>query len=140
MAKPVACFHTGSGAPLKIVIRAAAAIDRLTGVADPHRIACLEFAPNAGFWGCFAVEDAIWEARVKSAFRLLADSGFGGEKFARLGPGGRAGIFRRFIAAARRIGRRAWLVAAIAVLTACGRCGRLVARRVYSGAARRLDG
>jgi CRISPR type III-A-associated RAMP protein Csm4 len=73
-------FHTGSGAPVKIVVRTAAAIDRLTGVADPHRIACLEFAPNAGWWGCFAVEDAEWEARVKAAFRLLADSGFGGER------------------------------------------------------------
>jgi CRISPR type III-A-associated RAMP protein Csm4 len=73
-------FHTGSGAPVKIVVRTAAAIDRLTGVADPHRIACLEFAPNAGWWGCFAVEDATWEARVKAAFRLLADSGFGGER------------------------------------------------------------
>jgi hypothetical protein len=49
-------------------------------VADPHRIACLEFAPNAGWWGCFAVADATWEARVKAAFRLLADSGFGGER------------------------------------------------------------
>jgi CRISPR type III-A-associated RAMP protein Csm4 len=73
-------FHTGSGAPVKIVVRTAAAIDRLTGVADPHRIACLEFAPNAGWWGCFAVEDPEWEARVKAAFRLLADSGFGGER------------------------------------------------------------
>jgi CRISPR/Cas system CSM-associated protein Csm4 (group 5 of RAMP superfamily) len=73
-------FHTGSGAPVKIVVRTAAAIDRLTGVADPHRIACLEFAPNAGWWGCFQVEDATWEARVKAAFRLLADSGFGGER------------------------------------------------------------
>ena len=73
-------FHTGSGAPVKIVVRTAAAIDRLTGVADPHRIACLEFAPNAGWWGCFSVEDGEWEARVKSAFRLLADSGFGGER------------------------------------------------------------
>lgn len=72
--------HTGSAAPVQIAVRTSAAIDRLTGVADPHRIACLEFAPNAGFWGVFAVEDAVWESRVKSAFRLLADSGFGGER------------------------------------------------------------
>jgi len=44
-------FHTGSDAPVRIVVRTAAAIDRLTGVADPHRIACLEFAHNAGWWG-----------------------------------------------------------------------------------------
>jgi len=73
-------FHTGSGAPVKIEVRTAAAVDRLTGVADPHRIACLEFAPNAGYWGVFAVSDSGWESRVKSAFRLLADSGFGGER------------------------------------------------------------
>ncbi len=73
-------FHTGSGAPVKISVRTAAAIDRLTGVADPHRIACLEFAPNAGLWGVFAAIDSVWETRVKSAFRLLADSGFGGER------------------------------------------------------------
>lgn len=71
---------TGSGAPVQIAVRTAAAVDRLTGVADPHRIACLEFAPNAGWWGVFSVSSDDWEARVKSAFRLLADSGFGGER------------------------------------------------------------
>ncbi|HEU5021787.1 MAG TPA: hypothetical protein VFT60_07840, partial [Bryobacteraceae bacterium] len=55
-------------------------VDRLTGVADPHRIACLEFAPNAGWWGVYSTDDTAWDARVKSAFRLLADSGFGGER------------------------------------------------------------
>lgn len=73
-------IHTGSAAPVQIAVRTAAAVDRFTGVADPHRIACLEFAPNAGWWGVFRVDDAVWEARVKSAFRLLADSGFGGER------------------------------------------------------------
>jgi CRISPR/Cas system CSM-associated protein Csm4 (group 5 of RAMP superfamily) len=73
-------FHTGSGAPATIEVRTAAAVDRLTGVADPHRIACLAFASNAGYWGVFAVSDPQWESRVKSAFRLLADSGFGGER------------------------------------------------------------
>ena len=47
---------------------------------EPHRTACLEFAPNAGWWGVFDAADSQWEARVKSAFRLLADSGFGGER------------------------------------------------------------
>ena len=73
-------FHTGSGAPVKIEVRTSASVDRLTGIADPHRTACLEFAPNAGFWGVFAADDPLWESRVKSAFRLLADSGFGGER------------------------------------------------------------
>ncbi len=44
-------INAGSGAPLQIAIRTAAAVDRLTGVADPHRVACLEFASNAGWWG-----------------------------------------------------------------------------------------
>jgi CRISPR/Cas system CSM-associated protein Csm4 (group 5 of RAMP superfamily) len=73
-------IHSGSVAPVQISVRTAAAVDRLTGVADPHRIACLEFAPNAGWWGVFSVSDPVWEARVKSAFRLLCDSGFGGER------------------------------------------------------------
>ena len=76
-------FHTGATAPVQIAVRTSAAIDRLTGVADPHRIACLEFAPNAGWWGVFSVEEEgcdVWDTRVKSAFRLLADSGFGGER------------------------------------------------------------
>ncbi len=73
-------FNTGSGTPVKIVVRTSAAVDRLTGVADPHRIACLEFASNAGWWGVFSASDDVWESRVKSALRLLADSGFGGER------------------------------------------------------------
>jgi CRISPR/Cas system CSM-associated protein Csm4 (group 5 of RAMP superfamily) len=72
--------HTGSGSPMKIGVRTSAAVDRLTGVADPHSIAYLEFASNAGWWGVFEVSDETWESRVKSAFRLLADSGFGGER------------------------------------------------------------
>lgn len=73
-------FHMGSGAPVRIAVRTSAAIDRLTGVADPHRIGCLEFASNAGWWGVYSTSDSNWDARVKSAFRLLADSGFGGER------------------------------------------------------------
>jgi CRISPR type III-A-associated RAMP protein Csm4 len=70
----------GVSAPFHVSLRSAAAVDRVTGATEPHRIACLEFASNAGFWGVFEVTDAGWEARVKSALRLLADSGFGGER------------------------------------------------------------
>lgn len=70
----------GGSAPFETSMRSAAAVDRLTGRAEPHRTACLEFAANAGWWGVFSVSVAEWEARVKSAFRLLADSGFGGER------------------------------------------------------------
>ncbi|MDP9053747.1 MAG: hypothetical protein M3N93_05515 [Acidobacteriota bacterium] len=74
----------GVGAPFSVSMRAAAAVDRLTGNTEPHRTACLEFAPHAGWWGLIELapgEQATeWEARVKSALRLLADSGFGGER------------------------------------------------------------
>ncbi len=69
----------GAVAPFTVSMRAAAAVDRLTGNVEPHRTACLEFAPGAGWWGLIEVADD-WEARVKSALRLLADSGFGGER------------------------------------------------------------
>ena len=71
-----------SPAPFETTVHTAAAVDRLTGHTEPHRTACLEFAPNAGWWGLIEIaEDSpVWEPRVKSAFRLLADSGFGGER------------------------------------------------------------
>ena len=73
----------GMEAPFEVAMHPAAAVDRITGHTEPHRTACLEFAPNAGWWGLIEIaEDAadVWDARVKSAFRLLADSGFGGER------------------------------------------------------------
>ena len=69
----------GAAAPFTVSMRSAAAVDRLTGNVEPHRTACLEFAAGAGWWGLIEVSDD-WEARVKSALRLLADSGFGGER------------------------------------------------------------
>jgi CRISPR/Cas system CSM-associated protein Csm4 (group 5 of RAMP superfamily) len=69
----------GATAPFEVAMRSAAAVDRLTGQTEPHRTACLEFAPDAGWWGLAEVADD-WEARVKAALRLLADSGFGGER------------------------------------------------------------
>ena len=70
----------GAGAPFHVSMRSAAAVDRITGATEPHSVACLEFASNAGWWGVFDAADKTWEGRVKSAFRLLADSGFGGER------------------------------------------------------------
>lgn len=61
-----------------------AAVDRLTGAAERHSIACLEFRSGAGLWTVvsFAGEEARerWLEPVKAAFRLLADTGFGGER------------------------------------------------------------
>jgi CRISPR type III-A-associated RAMP protein Csm4 len=70
----------GAGAPFAISIRSFAAVDRLTGSAEPHRAACIEFAAGAGWWGLIYVTADSWESRVKSALRLLADSGFGAGK------------------------------------------------------------
>src|SRR5215472_345958 len=71
---------SGANPPFHVSVRSAAAVDRLTGASEPHRTACLEFASNAGWWGIFDVVDSVWESRIKAAFRLLADTGFGGER------------------------------------------------------------
>lgn len=70
----------GSSAPFAVSLRNFAAVDRLSGATEPHRAACIEFAPGAGWWGLIDVANESWEPRVKSAFRLLADSGFGAGK------------------------------------------------------------
>jgi CRISPR type III-A-associated RAMP protein Csm4 len=60
-------------------------VDRLeAGKVEAHATACLEFAPAAGLWTVVQFADAAaaaqWEAPVRSALLLLADSGFGGER------------------------------------------------------------
>jgi CRISPR type III-A-associated RAMP protein Csm4 len=70
----------GMTAPFEVSMRSGSAVDRITGQTEPHRTACLEFAPNTGWWGLMELVDDEWESRVKSALRLLADSGFGGER------------------------------------------------------------
>ena len=73
-----------AGGPFRISLRASAAIDRITGVADPHATACLEFSPDAGLWftAAFADDEARdrWSDTVKAAVRVLADTGVGGER------------------------------------------------------------
>ena len=74
----------GRPGPFRAVTRSAAAVDRLTGALDRHATACLEFVPGAGLWTLvsFADTEALeqWNGPVRAAFRLLADSGFGGER------------------------------------------------------------
>jgi len=74
----------GKPGPFRSSLRFHAAVDRLTGLGERHSVACLEFRPGAGLWTLvsFAGEAARerWSDRVKAAFRLLADSGFGGER------------------------------------------------------------
>src|SRR5262249_27024255 len=75
----------GAQGPFKITLRTAAGVDRVEhSRVEPHTTACLEFARSAGLWTVveFASADARerWEKPVRSAFQLLADSGFGGER------------------------------------------------------------
>ncbi len=74
----------GRPGPFRAVTRSAAAVDRLTGSLERHSTACLEFMPGAGLWTLVSFADAAalerWNGPVRAAFRLLADSGLGGER------------------------------------------------------------
>jgi CRISPR type III-A-associated RAMP protein Csm4 len=82
---PSGCLlPTGKRGPFRMSLRGNAAVDRLTGVAERHSIACLEFRPGAGLWTVVSFADQSardrWMPLVQAAFRWLADSGFGGER------------------------------------------------------------
>jgi CRISPR type III-A-associated RAMP protein Csm4 len=70
--------------PFRVNVRSNAAADRGGAAVAPHSTACLEFTPGSGLWTVAAFSDdaarARWTAPVTAAFRLLADSGFGGER------------------------------------------------------------
>jgi CRISPR type III-A-associated RAMP protein Csm4 len=74
----------GRPGPFRTGMRSNAAVDRLTGSAERHSTACIEFRAGAGLWTVVSFADdaaaARWLHPVKTAFRLLADSGFGGER------------------------------------------------------------
>jgi len=77
--------NRSAGGPFRAAVRAGTAVDRLNpGRVEPHETACLEFRPGAGLWCAVAFEDPAaesrWGEQLKAAFRLLADSGFGGER------------------------------------------------------------
>jgi len=75
---------TGRSGPFRTDMRWNAAVDRCTGVTERHSTACLEFRPGAGLWTVVSFPDEAahgrWLGPVKAAFRLLADTGFGGER------------------------------------------------------------
>ena len=76
-----------SSSPFRVVTRGGAAVDRLAGIShQPASLACVEFEANAGLWAiaCFgnSEAEANWSDRVQAAFRLLADTGFGGRRSA----------------------------------------------------------
>ena len=74
----------GEAGPFRTNLRWNAAVDRLNGNAERHSTACIEFRRDAGLWAVasFADDDAQahWLELVRGAFRLLADTGFGGER------------------------------------------------------------
>jgi CRISPR type III-A-associated RAMP protein Csm4 len=74
----------GRPGPFRTSLRWSAAVDRLTGFTERHATACMEFRRDAGLWAIVSFENAAaherWAGPVRGAFRLLADSGFGGER------------------------------------------------------------
>lgn len=70
--------------PFRAAVRSNAALDRQGAGIAAHSAGCLEFAAGAGLWlaAVFADGDAEarWKEPVQAALRLLADSGFGGER------------------------------------------------------------
>jgi CRISPR type III-A-associated RAMP protein Csm4 len=70
--------------PFRVAVRSNAAVDRSGSGVTLHSTACLEFTPESGLWALavFSGEDARerWSQPLTGAFRLLADSGFGGER------------------------------------------------------------
>jgi len=74
----------GRPGPFRMGVRWSAAVDRLTGASERHSMACVEFRAGAGLWTIVSFRDEAsreqWSDRVKAAFRLLADTGFGGER------------------------------------------------------------
>jgi CRISPR type III-A-associated RAMP protein Csm4 len=74
----------GTPGPFRTAVRSNASVDRLTGASERHSTACIEFRPDSGLWTVVSFADeaaqARWSPKVKAAFRLLADTGFGGER------------------------------------------------------------
>lgn len=74
-----------STSPFRLATRTGAAVDRLGNPAELSvAAACIEFEPGAGLWTVARYRDSAaqnaWDGRVQAAFRLLADSGFGGRR------------------------------------------------------------
>ena len=74
----------GKAGPFRTSVRWNAAVDRLSGSSERHATACIEFREGCGLWTVAGFRDEAardeWQDRVKAAFRLLADTGFGGER------------------------------------------------------------
>jgi CRISPR type III-A-associated RAMP protein Csm4 len=82
---PSGCLlPSGKQGPFRTSVRWGAAVDRLSGASERHSMACIEFRPGAGLWAVTGFADYAarekWQESIKAAFRLLADTGFGGER------------------------------------------------------------
>src|SRR3954452_7589839 len=71
--------------PFRRSVRTRAAVDRLTGAAvETHVSSCVEFEASSGLWCVVRFSDGSsqsgWSGHIQSAFRLLADTGFGGHR------------------------------------------------------------
>jgi CRISPR type III-A-associated RAMP protein Csm4 len=70
--------------PFRVAVRSSAAVDRQGEGVTAHSTACLEFTLGSGLWTVVQFSsDASreqWSAPLIAAFRLLADSGLGGER------------------------------------------------------------
>ncbi len=75
---------TAGSTLFRVSVRSSAAVDRGGDAVAPHSVACLEFTTGSGLWFLAEFADDAakqqWSERVKAAIRLLADSGFGGER------------------------------------------------------------
>ena len=74
-----------STSPFRYSSRTSAGVDRVSETSGAARtLGCVEFENGTGLWGVarFADEasEAMWGERVRAAFRLLADTGFGGRR------------------------------------------------------------
>lgn len=74
-----------SASPFRLATRTSAAVDRGTySAVHVHGTACIEFESGAGLWTVARFRDDaardLWNEPVQAAFRLLADTGFGGRR------------------------------------------------------------
>ncbi|MBV9300724.1 MAG: hypothetical protein JOY62_09300 [Acidobacteriaceae bacterium] len=74
-----------NASPFRRTVRNFTPVDRLTKRGThSDACACVEFEPGSGVWAVARFADqsaeAAWKERLKAAFRLLADTGFGGRR------------------------------------------------------------
>jgi CRISPR type III-A-associated RAMP protein Csm4 len=74
-----------NASPFRVVVRSSAAVDRIThSMTHVDACACVEFEAGSGLWVIARFADgpaeSAWNDRLRGAFRLLADSGFGGRR------------------------------------------------------------